>query len=231
MVRPQFSLRTLLVLSISLGVACGTYSWWWPRLQIAWQMLTPVEERPIAWQEYSPELLADAKESGKPVLLFFDADWDLATKVNLHFEVEQPEVRRLISDHDITPIKADMTNGDDEVANEARKYVEYGATPLMVIHDSRSWKQPVVLTGVQTRARVAAALRRAGRFQSHRPAKNICLAPLVGAIGMLLGVAFAHLLAKTETPHGADGSASTVAGTDSASASGSDSASASSASN
>ena len=211
MIRPQFSLRALLVISVTLGVAIGTHAWWLRTLRSVTTLLTPVEKRPIVWQSYSPKLLAEARKSGKPVLLFFDADWDLTTKTNLKVAIEQPEVRKLIANYEVIPIKADLTNNNKDVANEAINYRRYPTTPLIVIHDSRSWKPPVVLTGIQTSKNVASALRSASGGSSRQLANNTLLAPVIGTIGMVVGVALMHFLADAETRQAAEFSASSVA--------------------
>ena len=226
MFRPQFSLRTLLVLSITVGVVCGTYGWWWPQLQLARKMLTPVEERPIAWREYSPELLAEAKESGQPILLNFDANWDLTSVVNRGQALETPSVRRLIYEYDVIPIQVDCTHFDEEI--DARRK-SYGAfVPSIVIHPAGPANGPLILKGLQSETKVARVLRVANRGRPQRTELDIVQSPVVGAIGLVLLIAIAHLLAKSEMTQAAGEMASSPSASDSPSASPSGIASASS---
>ena len=229
MFRPQFSLRTLLVLSITLGLAWGTFGWWWPGLQLARQMLTPVEERPIAWQPYSPELLANAKESGRPILLTFEADWDITTVANRSWALETPSVRRLIYEYEVIPIQVDCTHHDEEI--DARRD-DYGVViPSIVVHSPEANRRPLALNGIQTEQRVARVLRTANRGRPQRSELDIVQSPVLGAVGVMLLLAMAHWLARSEFAQAAGASASSSSSSDSTSASPAGTASASSASN
>lgn len=197
MIRPQFSLRSLLIITVTLGVAIGTHSWWLRQLRSVGTLLTPVEKRPIAWYDYSPELLAQAKGSGRPVLLNFDADWDLVTVVNRERAFETPTVRRLIADHDVIPIHIDCTHQDERRWAELNNYGR--SVPLTVIHSPATPDFPVVLHGLQSEQSIATALRKTTKGPPRRTPWDVFQSPLVGAIGMLLLIGLSHLLARTES--------------------------------
>ncbi len=66
-------------------------------------------EAPIAWQTWSPEAVEAVLASGRPVLVFFTADWCVAGQINERTALDVPEVRRRLRELQAVAFKADAT--------------------------------------------------------------------------------------------------------------------------
>lgn len=74
-------------------------------------------------QPFSETALAEARAAGKPVFLYFTADWCLSCKVNEAASINRTEVRQAFRDADVIVMEGDWTNGD---ANIGRFLEEHG---------------------------------------------------------------------------------------------------------
>ena len=85
------------------------------------------------WLEYSPELVAELKASGKPFFLDFTADWCTSCKANELLTLSRDSVQEKFSDLDVTLVKADWTKRDEIITKALQEYGRAGV-PLYVLH-------------------------------------------------------------------------------------------------
>ncbi len=66
---------------------------------------------------FSPEALADARASGKPVFLYFTADWCLSCKVNESVAIEREATRAAFDEAGVVTLRGDWTKADSQIAD------------------------------------------------------------------------------------------------------------------
>ena len=66
-------------------------------------------------REFSVEALAEARASGKPVFLWFTADWCVTCKVNESVAIEREEVRAAFEEAGVVAVVGDWTVRDEEI--------------------------------------------------------------------------------------------------------------------
>ncbi|MBF7012654.1 protein-disulfide reductase DsbD family protein [Novosphingobium resinovorum] len=118
-------------------------------------VLTMPEPRPQAQEEtsiikarpFSPEALAAARASGKPVFVWMTADWCLTCKVNEAAAIEREDTRVAFEKAGVVVLRGDWTRRDPAIT---RYLTEQGAAgvPLYVWYgrDGRAETLPQVLT-------------------------------------------------------------------------------------
>ncbi len=72
-------------------------------------------EQPVAANAFSEAALARARASGKPVFLYFTADWCLSCKVNEAGAIDRAEVRGAFERAGVRTLVGDWTNGDPDI--------------------------------------------------------------------------------------------------------------------
>lgn len=99
------------------------------------------------WGTYSPEIVARLAQDGKYVFVDFTADWCISCKFNERFTLNSDTVQKAFSDLNITPLKADWTDGDKVITDALEKYGAHGV-PLYVLlsPDGRTKVLPTILT-------------------------------------------------------------------------------------
>src|SRR3546814_11328535 len=61
---------------------------------------------------FSPDALAKARATGKPVFVYFTADWCLSCKANEAGALEREAVQNAFDQAGVVPLFGDWTNGD-----------------------------------------------------------------------------------------------------------------------
>lgn len=100
-------------------------------------------ENGIPWQPFTPERLNALIEAGTPTFIDFTASWCLNCKYNEKFVLETEPVRAAFREKQITPLKADWSNGDPAITQLLRKFGRVGV-PAYVLYPGPG-KEPVVL--------------------------------------------------------------------------------------
>ncbi|MEM6267600.1 MAG: thioredoxin family protein, partial [Pseudomonadota bacterium] len=78
-----------------------------PSQKLAQSLLEP--------REFSPEALAEARASGKPVFLWFTADWCVTCKVNESVAIEREVTREAFAQGDVIAMVGDWTVRDEVI--------------------------------------------------------------------------------------------------------------------
>jgi thiol:disulfide interchange protein DsbD len=110
----------------SLAVLLGAVG-----LRLGWLGAAP-DLQPIAWLHDEATAVAEARRTGKPILVDFFAEWCEACKqLDLH-TFSDPAVQRLVADG-FVPLKIDGTNETDEVQRMHGKYDVQGLPTVLVL--------------------------------------------------------------------------------------------------
>lgn len=124
-----------------------------------WPKVTQRSESPsevsqsekISWESYSPSLVNSALDSGQTVFIDFTADWCVTCKANEKLVIETDAVADFIREHNILPVKADWTSGDDEISEALYSYGAQGV-PLYVIIAPDRRSEPLLLPTLLTQS-------------------------------------------------------------------------------
>jgi thiol:disulfide interchange protein DsbD len=110
----------------------------------------------IAWQTYSPELVEELREQGRPVFIDFTAKWCLTCGVNERVALRSRRVERRFRELGIAALRADWTDRSEVIARAIASYGRAGV-PLYVLY-AKGAEQPVLLPEVLTPGIVLEAL-------------------------------------------------------------------------
>jgi thiol:disulfide interchange protein DsbD len=113
---------------------------------------------PIAWTSYTPEQLSRAAKEHKTAVMIFTAEWCLNCKALEQSVWADPELGMLLSEHQVLPIKVDLTG----INPEGRKMLQAAGSltiPLLVVYGADG--QPVMKSDFYTADQVTAAIRTA----------------------------------------------------------------------
>lgn len=112
----------------------------------------------VQWLPWSPELVAEARLAGRPVMVDFTAKWCLTCQANKRFALDVPEVRQRLKALNVLTLRADNTNPDPRILAELKRYGRAGV-PLVLLFPARQDAAPIVLPEVLTPTIVLDALR------------------------------------------------------------------------
>jgi DsbC/DsbD-like thiol-disulfide interchange protein/cytochrome c biogenesis protein CcdA len=105
--KPVFGGLVVGSLAVLLAIAVATPSSFAPPAQSAESMLDPVD--------FSQSALAQAREEGRPVFLWFTADWCLTCKVNENLAIEREATREAFAEAGVVAMRGDWTRRDAEI--------------------------------------------------------------------------------------------------------------------
>lgn len=119
---------------------------------------------PHDWVRYTDDALAQAKASGKPVLVEFTADWC----GNCHFVeawvLNNRGVVATLKRHDVVMVKADVTEDEAPAKPLLAALNPAGAIPLTAIYSPHR-DAPILLAGIYSRTEIEKAIEEASRPQ------------------------------------------------------------------
>lgn len=80
----------------------------------------------VAAGGFSEAALASARASGKPLFVYFTADWCLSCKVNEAAAIDRESVRQAFRESDVDVLMGDWTNGDPAITRFLEKHGRSG---------------------------------------------------------------------------------------------------------
>jgi thiol:disulfide interchange protein len=101
-----------------------------------------------AWEEFSPERVAELHDKGIPVFIDFTAKWCLICQAN-HLVLSAEEVANKFTELGVVRMKADWTKNDDIIAAELRKFGR-NSVPLYILYGTDPKSKPAILPQVLT---------------------------------------------------------------------------------
>ena len=154
-----YAVVTVLVLLVSAyGLVLENQLHWRTPLATAKTGGAIHEDGGIAWEQWSPEALMQARATGRPVLVDFTADWCLTCQVNKKTSIEVPSVRDKIKALNVVTLLADNTHSPDAITTELNHYKRAGV-PLVLVYPAKG-TDPIILPEVLTPGIVLSALDR-----------------------------------------------------------------------
>ena len=129
-------------------------------------------DSPRAWlvapEVYDPERIAAPLAEGRPVFIYFTADWCITCKLNERLVLSASSVQRELVRLDAAVLRADWTRRDERIRAELARFGKAGV-PLYVVYHPDSPDRPSVLPELLSPERLIGALR--GRAERPRLAK------------------------------------------------------------
>ncbi|MEX2207982.1 MAG: thioredoxin family protein [Myxococcota bacterium] len=121
--------------------------------------LPVAEARPVAESEHAQEPtlgrafsaveVEAALARGRPVFVYFTADWCLTCKVNEHIVFEDPRVRAELEKRGVETFVGDWTRRDEAIRLELARFGKAGV-PLYLVYSPNAPDRPIVLPEVLT---------------------------------------------------------------------------------
>ena len=148
------AVAVLLCGMVAIAAACWLYGSWqfsragWSRpllaallllLSVAVLRWVPDSTAPATaaadahWQAWSPDKLAQLRQSGKPVLVNMTADWCITCLVNERVALNTDSSKAALALYDVTYLKGDWTRRDAEITAYLHQYQRDGV-PLYVLY-------------------------------------------------------------------------------------------------
>lgn len=113
----------------------------------------------LQWEPFTPAAVAEALKNGRPVMVDFTADWCLTCKVVEKTTLNTNSTRNVVDTHGFVTLKADWTDGSDEIRDLLNRLGGDSIPTLAVFSPVRptepivlrdAWSQSTLLEQLQT---------------------------------------------------------------------------------
>jgi len=153
-----------------VAVLAGGYSfalesnlrWRQPLSQFGPDLARERDPNGVPWQAWSPAAIAEARATGRPVLVDFTATWCLTCNTIVKPALESASVRAKLKETNALPLLADFTARPAKMADELQKFGRAGV-PLVLVYPKEPGRPPIVLPEVVTPGMVVNALEQAAK--------------------------------------------------------------------
>lgn len=133
-------------------------------LEGMWDDVDP-ENDPIPWKAWARGIGPSLADLGYTVYIDYTASWCASCQTNKKLVLETAEIRRLMKEFNIVPIKADFTQQPDDMLAEMRRFGRQ-AVPYNVVFPAHDSSAHIDLPEILTRQLVSNALENAGASDS-----------------------------------------------------------------
>ncbi len=96
------------------------------------------------WQAYSPQLLQELRDQGRPVFIDLTADWCLTCLANERVTLTQAEVEAAFDSQKVATLKGDWTNRDPKISELLAEYGRSGVPLYLWFPANRPGKADVL---------------------------------------------------------------------------------------
>jgi len=96
------------------------------------------------WQAYSPTLLQELRDQGRPVFIDLTADWCLTCLANERVTLSKAEVEAVFDEQKVATLKGDWTNRDPEISALLDEYGRSGVPLYLWFPANRAGKADVL---------------------------------------------------------------------------------------
>lgn len=107
----------------------------------------------IDWIEWTPTIVEEKLDEGRPVFVNFTADWCLTCKATEREVISTPEVIEAAWNKDVAMVMADLTHTDDRLVEELESFGRSGV-PLYLVYGPDNPDEPEVLPEVLSKSRL-----------------------------------------------------------------------------
>ena len=113
----------------------------------------------LHWEPFTPAAVAEALKNGQPVMVDFTADWCLTCKVVEKATLNTDSTREVVDAHGFVTLKADWTDGSDEIRDLLNRLGGDSIPTLAVFSPARptepivlrdAWSQSTLIEQLQT---------------------------------------------------------------------------------
>lgn len=115
------------------------------------------DQEGLSWVPWTPDLVAQARQAGRIILVDFTAKWCLTCLANKRFALDVPEVRAQLSSLNVLMLRADNTNPNPQITAELKRHGRAGV-PLVLVYPKDPTQAPLILPEILTPTIVLNAL-------------------------------------------------------------------------